>query len=44
MKCKDCCYFWQDKGEDYPWCHYVWNDGYAPCEVEEYEKETEDYE
>jgi len=39
MKCKDCGYFWKDEGEDIPSCHYRWNDGYAPCEVDEREED-----
>lgn len=27
----------------YEHCHYRYNDGYAPCEVEETDYETEDY-
>lgn len=39
MKCKDCPYFWSDCDEkgnpiDRPYCHYQWDDGYAPCEVD----------
>lgn len=42
MKCNDCCYFWadcNDKGEPIgkPYCHYQYNDGYAPCEIEDNE-------
>lgn len=47
MKCKDCLYFFSDtndKGEPITeeYCHYKYDDGYAPCEVEEIENETED--
>lgn len=35
MKCTDCPYHWKEEHEDYPCCHYGWNDGYAPCEVED---------
>lgn len=42
MKCTDCPYHWQDEGEKYPTCKYPYNDNYAPCEVEDQEKETED--
>lgn len=46
MKCKDCPYYWadcDDKGNpiENPHCHYQWNDGYAPCEVDD-DYETED--
>lgn len=43
IKCKDCLYYWadcDDKGEpiERPRCHYQWDDGYAPCELDdEYE-------
>ena len=43
MKCIDCPYHWQDEGEKYPTCKYPYDDGYAPCEIEDQEKETEDY-
>lgn len=46
MKCTDCAYYWSDcddNGEpiDNPYCHYQYNDGYAPCEVDD-DYETED--
>ena len=46
MKCKDCAYFWSDCDDNgnpigNPYCHYQWNDGYAPCETED-EYETVD--
>jgi hypothetical protein len=43
MKCVECGYWWADEGEEYPSCKYPYNDGYAPCEIEDQEKETEDY-
>ena len=42
MKCVDCPYCWADEGEKYPSCKYPHDDGYAPCEVEDQERETED--
>lgn len=47
IKCKDCPYFWSDTDENgtpinRPSCHYQWNDGYAPCEVEDIETEDID--
>lgn len=42
MKCVDCPYCWQDEGEKYPTCKYGYNDNYAPCEVEDQERETEE--
>lgn len=41
MKCVDCPYYWKEENEKYPNCHYKWDDGYAPCEVEETEMEEE---
>lgn len=41
MQCIHCPYYWNDSKEEIPCCHYRWNDGYAPCEVDEPE-ETED--
>ena len=40
MKCKDCPYYWAEcdkegKPIEHPHCHYQWDDGYAPCEVED---------
>ena len=45
IKCTDCPYFWSDLDKDgkpitRPHCHYQYNDGYAPCEVED--NETKD--
>ena len=42
MKCKDCAYYWKAKDEAYEHCHYGYDDGCAPCEIEEIE-EPEDY-
>lgn len=47
MKCKECPYFFSDTDDrgnpiSRESCHYRWNDGYAPCEVEDTEAETED--
>ena len=53
MKCKDCPYYWADENPmqtpehysdiDYlPRCHYSYDDGYAPCEIDDKERETED--
>ena len=42
MKCKDCPYYWADEGERYPTCKYGYGDNYAPCEVSDYEMETEE--
>lgn len=43
MKCSECPYYWIDEDEsEYPSCHYGANDGCAPCEQEDKERETED--
>ena len=44
IKCEDCPYFWTDyhKNKERPSCHYRWDDGCAPCEIEDSERETED--
>ena len=42
MKCAECPYYWAEENEKYPSCKYPYNDGYAPCEIEDQEKESED--
>jgi len=42
LKCSDCGYWWQDRGEEYPSCHYEGPDAWAPCEQDEYVEEDED--
>ena len=48
MKCNDCCYFYSDIDEksgeliSESYCHYFHIDGYAPCEIEDLERETID--
>lgn len=43
MKCTDCPYYWKEENEEFADCHYRWNDGYAPCEVEDrYEEPDEE--
>lgn len=46
IKCADCPYYWADEWDksiaDLPYCHYQYNDGCAPCEIEDRERETED--
>lgn len=37
MKCKDCPYYWTDADGEIAYCHYQYNDGCAPCEVDERE-------
>jgi hypothetical protein len=44
MKCSECPYFYA-KNDERETCHYPWDDGYAPCEIEDIEEpEEEDYE
>ena len=48
MKCVDCLYFYADCDEQgypcgSPYCRYDYDDGYAPCEVDDvYETLDED--
>lgn len=40
MKCKYCTYYWNDADYDedadnWARCHFDWNDGEAPCEIDE---------
>lgn len=44
MKCKDCPYWWIDENSvnGAPYCHYQYNDGYAPCEADETEYYNEE--
>lgn len=41
IKCENCCYFWQEADEDYPSCHYPYDDGDAPCEWEDLDSSSE---
>ena len=43
MKCEDCAYYWRDDDTKVKFCHYQYNDGYAPCEVDEQYEEQNDY-
>lgn len=47
MKCKNCCYWWAEVDMDgkpisQEFCHYSWDDGYAPCEIDEREDDWEE--
>lgn len=48
LKCVDCLYFYADYDErgyahGLPYCHYNYDDGCAPCEIDdEYETPDED--
>lgn len=40
-RCADsnCGYYWQDKDEDYPCCHFPNDDPFpAPCEYDDFEE------
>lgn len=42
MECKNCGYYWQEDGEEHPFCHYTGIEAWAPCnqdEIVEYERE-----
>ena len=42
MECSECNYYWQDKDDDYPRCHFKgWQK--PPCEENEYISD-DDYE
>lgn len=55
MKCKDCVYYYHDIDEfeidgkmqvraiGDAYCHYRYNDGYAPCEIEDSYDEPEEH-
>ena len=44
ITCSNCPYFYCDEyaGEEKATCHYHWDDGYAPCEVEDEEEDEEE--
>ena len=35
MKCKDCPYCWKSESDRWETCHYGYDDGCAPCEIED---------
>ena len=41
-RCETCSYFWKEEDEETPSCHYGWDDGYAPCEIDDIEDYEED--
>lgn len=42
IHCADCPYYYNDLDDgEICYCHYTWDDGYAPCEVED-EPDLED--
>lgn len=40
--CDICSYYYKDRDEETPRCHYEWDDRCAPCEVDNFEEEEED--
>lgn len=43
ITCNNCPYYYMDRDEETPRCHYGWDDGCAPCEIDDFEEEEEDY-
>ena len=42
IACGICPYYYKDEDEKSPRCHYEWDDGYAPCEIDDFEEEEEE--
>ena len=42
IACGICPYYYKDEDEKFPRCHYEWDDGYAPCEIDDFEEEEEE--
>ena len=48
MRCENCGYHYCDTDEQgniigFPYCHYPYDDGYAPCEVDDdYDENLDD--
>lgn len=42
MKCTDCAYHYKTENDQFPCCHFVGPNGWAPCEQEEPEEEDEE--
>lgn len=42
IACDICPYYYKNENEDAPRCHYDWEDGCAPCEIDDFGEE--DYE
>ena len=43
MRCEHCGYWWRERGEEHPSCHYEGPDQWAPCEDEDdYYEEPDD--
>ena len=43
ITCNSCPYYYRDSDVEVLRCHYVWEDGCAPCEIDDFEEEEEDY-
>ena len=41
VKCKECAYWWKEKCEAYPRCHFEGPDDWAPCNYEDDYEEPE---
>ena len=42
IACGICPYYYKDEDEKSPRCHYELDDGYAPCEIDDFEEEEEE--
>ena len=42
MKCTDCSYYWQEEYENYPSCHYPYDDNEAPCNYDDEPDDIDD--
>lgn len=40
--CDICPYYYRDEDDRFPRCHYELDDGYAPCEIDDFEEEEEE--
>lgn len=41
--CATCGYYYKEENDSSPCCHFEGPEGWAPCEQEEIENETEDW-
>ena len=42
IACGICPYYYKDEDDRFPRCHYELDDGYAPCEIDDFEEEEEE--
>ena len=42
MKCTECPWCWKNEYDSFPHCQYPYDDGFAPCEVDEFFEEPND--